>query len=78
MNARDFSAGDRFTLFMDLRNMRDNDLHGSGLRLVNTKEGVKLAINRKASGLGKVKCHIVILSDAQLIIITRELESVIY
>ena len=78
MNATDFSAGDRIALFMDLRSMRDNDLHGSGLRLVNTKEGVKLAINRKASGLGNVKCHIVILSDAQLIIIIRELESVIY
>ena len=57
MNATDFSAGDRFALFMDLRSMRDNDLHGSGLRLVNTKEGVKLAINRKASGLGNVKRH---------------------
>ncbi|RMX42700.1 hypothetical protein pdam_00025616 [Pocillopora damicornis] len=74
MNARDFSAGDRFTLFMDLRNMRDNDLHGSGLRLVNTKERVQLAINRKASGFGNVECHIFILSDAQLIIINRELE----
>ena len=78
MNATDFSAGDRFALFMDLRSMRDNDLHGSGLRLVNTKRGVQLAINRKASGLGNVKCHIFILSDAQLIIINRELESVTY
>ena len=42
MNATDFSAGDRFALFMDLRSMRDNDLHGSGLRLVNTKRGVQL------------------------------------
>ena len=33
MNATDFSAGDRIALFMDLRSMRDNDLHGSGLRL---------------------------------------------
>ena len=55
MNARDFWAGDRFGLFIDLRSMRDNDLHGSGLKLVNTKERVQLAINRKTSGSGNVK-----------------------
>ena len=58
--------------------MRDNDLHGSELRLVSTKEGVQLAINKKASGSGNVKCHIFILSDAQLNIINYELESVTY
>ena len=78
MNATDFYAGDRFGLFIDLRSMRDNDLHGSGLRLVNTKDGVHLAINRKGSGSGNVKCHIFILSDAQLNIVNRELESVTY
>ena len=46
--------------------MRDNDLHGSGLRLVNREEGIQLAIDRKASGSGNVKCYIFILSDAQL------------
>ena len=58
--------------------MRDNDLHGSELRLVSTKKGVQLAINKKASGSGNVKCHIFILSDAQLNIINYELESVTY
>ena len=66
INARDVYSGDRFGLFTNLRSMRDNNLHGSGLRLVNTKKGVQLAINRKASGSGDVKCHIFILSDAQL------------
>ena len=50
MNAADSYAGDRFGFFIDLRSMRDIDLNGSGLRLVNTKEGVRLAINRKRSG----------------------------
>ena len=58
--------------------MRDNDLHGSGLRLVNMEEGIQLAIDRKASGSGNVKCDIFILSDAQLSIINRELESMTY
>lgn len=78
MNATDFYARERLGLFIDLRSMRDNDLHGSGLRLVNTKDGVHLAINRKGSGSGNVKCHIFILSDAQLNIVNRELESVTY
>ena len=42
--------------------MKDNDLHGSGLKLVNM-EGVQLAINREASASGKVKCHFLFLSD---------------
>ena len=78
MNAADFYTRDVFALFIDLRIMRDNDLHESGLKLVNMKEGVQLAINRKVSGLGNVKCHIFIPLDAQLNIINRELESVTY
>ena len=37
MNVTDFFAGDRFALFIDLSSTRDNDLNGSGSRLVNTK-----------------------------------------
>ena len=48
INATYFFAGNRFALFIDLRSMKDNDLHGSELRLVNTKDRVQLKINRKA------------------------------
>ena len=41
LDATDFYTGDRFALFIDLRSMKENNLHGSGLRLVNTKEGVQ-------------------------------------
>ena len=78
MNATDFYARDGFGLFINRRSVRDIDLHGSGLRLVNMKEGVQLVINIKALGSVKVKCHIFILSDTQLNIINRELESVTY
>lgn len=40
MNVTDFYAGDRVSLFNDRRSMRDNDYLGSGLKLMNTKEGV--------------------------------------
>ena len=78
LNATDFYAGERFALFTDLRSIKENNLHGSGLRLVNTKEGVQLTINRTTSGSGNAKCHIFILSDAQLNLVNKELESVTY
>ena len=78
MNVTDFYAGDRFSLFVDLRSMGENQLHGSGLRLVNTIGGVQLTINRTTSGSGNVKCHIFNLSDAQFNIVNKELESVTY
>ena len=78
MNAAAFYTRDGCALFIDLRSMRDNNLHESGLKLVNMKEGVQFPISRKASGAGNVKCHIFILSHAQFSIINRELESVTY
>ena len=77
MNATDFYAGDSFGLFIDLRSLSDYDLNVSGLRLMNRKEEVHLAINRKPSSSRKVKSHIFILSDAQLNI-NREFERVTY
>lgn len=78
MTSGEFYAGDRFALFVDLRSMKDNELHGSGLRLVNSKDGVQLTMNRKTSEEGEVKCHIFIFSDAQFNIVNRELESIVY
>ena len=56
-------------MFVDLRSMKENDLHGSGMRLLNTKKGVQLTIKRFASGSGQVKCQISILSDTQFKIV---------
>lgn len=78
MNVTDFYGGDGFALFVDLRSMGENQLHGSGLRLVNTKDGVQVTINRTMSGSRNVKRHIFILSDAQFNIVNKELESVTY
>ena len=78
MFGTDFYAGDRFALFIDLRSMKENNLHGSALKLVNTKEGVQLSIKRNTSGSGNAKCNIFILSDAQINIVNKELESVTY
>ena len=54
--------------------MRVYYLHGSRLKLVDTKEGVQPAIKKKASGSGNVKYDIFILLDVQLDTVNRELE----
>ena len=78
MNATKFYTEKKFGLMIDLRSMADHSMHGSGTRLVNTKDGVQLELERKASGSGNVDCHIYVISDAQMNILGRQLESVQY
>ena len=78
MNATKFYTENKFGLMIDLRSMADHSMHGSGMRLVNTKDGVQLELERNASGSGNVNCHIYVISDAQMNILGRQLESVQY
>ena len=78
IDTADFYTGDMFGLFIDLRSTGDNTLHGSGLRPMNTKDGVQLKIERNPSGSGRVKCYIFIISDTQFSILNHELDSVQY
>ena len=43
--------------------MADHEMHGSGTRLVNTKDGIQLVLERNASGSGNVNCHVFNISD---------------
>ena len=76
MNLKKVYTGDRFGLLIDLKSMAANEMHGSGVRLVNTKDGVLLEIERTASGSGNVNCHIFTISDAQFNVQGRQLQSV--
>ena len=69
---------DKFGLFIDLRSMRDQQMHGSELRLVNTKDGVQLEINGKTSGSGSVISHIFIIAGVQMEIMNKSLKSVMF
>ena len=66
MNLTKYLTGNKFGLFIDLRSMADTTMHGNGQRLVNTQDGVQLAIERKTTGSGTVKCHIFSISDSQM------------
>ena len=58
--------------------MADTTLHGNGERLVNTQNSVQLEIERDAKGSGQTNCHIFTISESQMNIMGRQLESVQY
>ena len=76
MNLTKYLTDNKFGLFIDLRSMADTTMRGNGQRLVNTKDGVHLAIERNTTGSGNAKCHIFTISDSQMNIINRQLQSV--
>ena len=76
MDATKFYTGDNFGLLIDMRSMADQEMHGSGKRLVNSTDGVQLEIERKAEGSGNVNCHVFVIADSQFNIMDRQLESV--
>jgi len=78
MNLKLFLAGDRFGLLVDLRSMADRSMHGSGVRLVNSTDGVQLQLERKASGSGTINCQVFVISDAQFNILGNQMEDVQY
>ena len=77
MTLQKYFAEDKFGLLIDLRSMASQKMHGSGTRLVNTTDGVQLEIKRK-TGKGPFNSHIFVISDAQVNIQNRQLDSVMY
>jgi hypothetical protein len=71
-----FYGSDKFALWVDLRSTEDVNLHGSGLRLENTKDGIQLAITRNAKE--NYKMHIFLVADAQINIVGNSLRDVLY
>jgi len=78
MTPKLFSAGDKLGLVIDLRSVADRSMHGSGVRLVNSTDGVQLELERKASGSGTINCQVFVISDVQLNIEFKQLRDVQY
>ena len=57
---------DKYALWLDFRTIDDNRLYGSGRRLENTSEGIRLQITKKAESAGKLSCYLYIFQDAQI------------
>ena len=78
MTLTKYLTANKFGLWIDLRSMADTTMHGNGQRLVNTQDGVQLEIERTKSGSGTTNCYIFTVSDSQMNIMERQLESVQY
>ena len=68
---------DKYALWLDFRTMDDNTLHGSGRRLENTSEGIRLQITKKAEA-GKLSCYLYNIQDAQINISNTQFLNVVY
>ena len=68
----------KYALWLDFRTIDNNRLHGSGRRLENTSEGIRLQITKKAGALGKLSCYLYIFQDAQINISDVQFLNVVY
>ena len=78
MTLAKYLTSNKFGLWIDLRSMADTTMHGNGQRLVNTQDGVQLEIVRNASGSGVTYCYIFTVADAQMNIMSKQLESITF
>ena len=69
---------DKFALWIDLRTFPDNGIHGGGLHVNTTRDGVKLEIKRKTGGTGNITCYMFVVADALMEIMNTELKSIMY
>ena len=69
---------DKYALWLDFRTIDDNRLHGSGRRLQNTSEGIRLQITKKSESAGKLSCYLYIFQDAQINISDAQFLNVVY
>ena len=57
---------DKYALWLYFRTTDGNTHKGSGRRLENTSEGIRLQITKEAESAGKLSCHFYIFQDAQI------------
>ena len=62
MTLAKYLTGNKCGFFLDLRSMAGSNMHGSGQRLVNSENGMQIALTRTTSGSGNVRCHIFSIS----------------
>ena len=69
---------DKYALWLDVRTIVDNRLHGSGRQLENTSEGVRLQVMKEAGSAGKLSCYLYIFQDTQINISDAQFLNVVY
>ena len=69
---------DKYALWLDFHTIDDNKLNGSGRRLENTSEGIRLQTTKKAESVGKLSCYLYLFQDAQINISDAQFLNVAY
>ena len=69
---------DKYALWLNFRTIDNNRLHGSGRRLENTSEGIRLQITKESGSMGKLSCYLYIFQDAQINISDAQFLNVVY
>ena len=69
---------DKFALWIDLRTYPDNDIHGNGLYIIATRDGVTLEIKREKVGSRVLTCYMFVVADAIMGIRNGGLEEIVY
>ena len=68
----------KFALWIDLRTHPDNGIHGGGLALNNTQDGIKIEMRRKVGGSGVITCYMFVVADALMDVMNSNLRSIMY
>ena len=68
----------KYVLWLDFRTINDNRLHGSGRRLENTSEGIRIQITKESGSAGKLSCYLYIFQDAQINISDAQFLNIVY
>ena len=69
---------DKYAIWLDFRTIDNNRLHGSGRRLENTIEGIRLQITKESGSVGKLSCYLYIFQDAQINISDAQFLNAVY
>ena len=69
---------DKYALWLDFRTIDDNRLDGSGRRLENTSEGIRLQITKESGAAGKLSCYLYIFQDTQIYISDAQFLNIVY
>ena len=69
---------DKYALWLDFRTIDDNTLHGSGGRLENTSERIRLQTTKGAETADKLSCYLYLFQDAQITISDAQFLNVVY
>ena len=78
----DISLGEylvnKYALWLDLRMIDENELHGMGRRIESASEGITLQIEKKEESAGALNAYIYLIMDTQLNIQNGAYVSVVY